>query len=71
MGENPGDHYSFVFEKLGEQTYDILLEIRQNLFRTTKELRKEIGAHYRREYEKMAEKRAEGVAGRIEFTGFL
>jgi hypothetical protein len=35
-----------------------------------KKLKKEIAAHYRREYQELLKKRSQGAAGRLEFTPF-
>lgn len=69
--ENPLQFTSFVISKIGKQGHDILLELAREMFHTTMQLRKEIGAHYRKEYKKMAEKRSQGDTGRIDFVGYI
>lgn len=68
---NPLQFTQFVISKIGKQGHDILIELSRELIRATKQLKKEVGVHYKQEYKKMAEKRSEGEIGRIEFMGFL
>lgn len=68
---NPTLFTEFVIGKIGKLGHDILIEKRREILKTTANLRKEIGTHYREEYKKMAEQRAQGDTGRIEFTGYL
>lgn len=67
---NPLQFTQFVIKQIGELGHDILLEKSQSFLKVTKDLKKEISAHYRQEFRKMAQERSNGVTGRIEFVGF-
>jgi len=69
---NPHIFTAWVKDRLGIDLYEQLLEISNDVMRG-KEARhnlKEIAAHYKGEYERMLSVRAEGVQGRLEFTGY-
>lgn len=69
---NPHKHTEWKREQLG-QSYDVLIEKSNNLMlgKQARQEQKEIAKHYKSEYERMMSIRAEGVTGRLEFTGYL
>ena len=50
---HPLDFHDWLYDHLGGGHMDILREKRNAILKTTKELRKEIAAHYRQEYQRM------------------
>jgi len=72
FGGQPTQHHEWQLERLGRYTWAALGEAAQDLSRGRRAKReaKAIAAHYRAEYQRMAEMRAAGVAGRIQFVGW-
>jgi len=70
---NPEAFRNWKLQRLGQERYDILMEKCSNLS-IAKEARrdkKQMARHYRDEYQRMMDLRAQGVVGRIEFEGYL
>ena len=69
---NPHKHTDWKKERLGN-LYDILIEKSNNitLGKQARQEKKQMAAHYKKEYERMRESRANGAIGRIEFQGYL
>ena len=70
-----GNDREFFVDKKGEAAESIVLEKRNNIT-LGKEYKRtggkgEIAKHYKAEYERMLELRAQGVTGRLEFTAWL
>ena len=53
FGKNPVTFADWLSQYFGQGHMDILKEKRNSVLKTTKELRKEISDHYRKEYRKM------------------
>jgi hypothetical protein len=62
----------WVRDKIGEGAIDILIEKRNdlNLAKFIKKDLKSVAAHYKSEYEKLRQQRAEGATGKLEFTEY-
>ena len=60
-------------DQLGLGAIEILIEKKRDigLAKTVKKNLKDVTAHYRKEFKRMKDLRAEGVTGRIEFEGFI
>ena len=69
---NPHKHTEWKKERLGK-FYDTLIEKSNSvtLGKQARQDRKEMAAHYKKEYERMLEQRSEGKVGRLNFTGWL
>jgi hypothetical protein len=71
MGADPHAHTEWARERLGENSYEILIEKKRQIVRKADRNLKEIAAHYREQLKLMETQRADGEAGRIEFIGFM
>jgi len=74
VGARPGLHSGLHAEIFGKYAADIVKEKSQDLM-LAKEIRRtkgkgEIAKHFKTEYERMMDLRAQGVGGRIEFIGY-
>lgn len=68
---NPPESGKWLENKiLGTEMLEILIEKKNNKVKVPKIEEKKIAKHYKAEYEKMQEKRANGVTGRIEFDSW-
>lgn len=72
MEQHPRLHEQRMVDKLGAGMCEILQERAndQYLGRLAKRSEKEISKHYRKEYERMKQKRANGHTGRLEFVAW-
>ncbi len=70
MGENPRIFSRWITEYLGSDKADELEALARVILHVTAKTRKEIAAHYRKEFKRMQGLRAQGVEGRIEFEGW-
>lgn len=72
LGSNPNDFVVWVRDKIGEGAIDILIEKRNdlNLAKFIKKDLKSVAAHYKSEYEKLRQQRAEGATGKLQFTEY-
>ena len=70
--QNPHKHTEWKREQLG-YSYDVLIEKSNNLMlgKLARKSASELSKHYKAEYDRMMELRAQGVTGRIEFAGYL
>ena len=68
VGDDPGAHYKFAFEKLGEERYEALRVRKHTQIKWGKPFMKELYKHYKSEYDRLVELRNQGVTGRLEFT---
>jgi hypothetical protein len=69
---NPHKFVAWAREKLGGDLYDLLIEKSNDIDRgrmIRREL-KDVARHYESEHNRMLSIRAEGINGRIEFTGY-
>lgn len=71
VAENPLEHVTWFRRLLGERNYELLCELKERLVRKKDLDMKAMAKHYREELARMQALRAEGVRGRIEFTGWL
>ena len=71
---NPMHFSGFVHQKLNGN-YDVLNELSNDILRGKEYNQaiknREAAKHYKAEYERMMEIRAQGVTGRLEFSGYL
>lgn len=72
LGANPAIHRAFYVEKNGDGILKIITELKNDLShgRRIKREEKAISAHYRKQYKKMLDMRADGFVGRIEFDAY-
>lgn len=70
---NPAKYEIWKTEKMGEGAMQLLAERKNNtnLAKSIKKDLKAVKAHYKSEHERMKKLRADGVTGRIEFTGWV
>lgn len=69
-GGNPADSGPWIESFLGEGAMAILREKRDMRIKISKNEEKEIARHYRNEFRRMEEERANGATGRIEFESW-
>ena len=72
LGGNPVLFSRWAEEQLGSGCIERLIEKKNdtNLAKLVKKNLKDVAKHYKQEYERMRQLRAEGVTGRIEFAGY-
>ena len=70
FGGNPADSGAWVTTLLGEGFIDRLREKRDSRMKVSKIEEKEIAKHYKKEYEKLLERRANGETGVLEFESY-
>ena len=71
LGENPIDHVQAYIAVHGHERHELLRELKERIVKKRDRPEKEMAAHYRAEYRRMQGLRDLGVAGRIEFSGYL
>lgn len=70
VGKDPGEHYRFVFGKLGEVRYDELRQRKQRVMRYRNHDRAAMRAHYKAELARVKDMRSKGVTGLIEVVSY-
>lgn len=73
LGGNPELFRDWALEQLGEGAIQILRERQQdtNLGKLVRKAKKQVAFHYKSEYDRMKQLRAEGMTGRIEVIGYV
>lgn len=70
FGGNPADSGVWVTDLLGDGHIAILREKMNTKLKISKQEEKEIAKYYKKEYDDMMEKRADGKVGRLEFISY-
>lgn len=68
---DPLSFRDFVYELLGDGHIELLREKSRTKMFTSKKIRDEVSAHYRKEYRRMLEERKNGHEGRLDFVSYL
>ena len=70
LGENPIEFSEWINQRFGQERVIFLIDRAAQVLKVTETERKDIAVHYRKEHEKIIEKRAKAKTGRIEFTAW-
>ena len=70
FGEHPHNHHVFMLNKLGEKSYDLLIEKGRGIAKINKQERKLIARHYRLQQQIIKEKRENGEQGPLPIESY-